>query len=110
MTNKPFKLVECDKNVGTAIISHQLYKELCLKNLDTADFEQISYDPLEEIKLKIKNNLDDLFQNDDISLKLLDFLNLETSRLGNYRILMKIHKKNFRLDLLLIAVRIQLNT
>jgi len=93
--DKPFKLVECDKNVGTAIISHQLYKELCLKNLDTPDFEQISYDPLEEIKLKIKNNLDDLFQNDDISLKLLDFLSLENSKLGNYRVLMKIHKNKF---------------
>ena len=67
LKNKPFKLVECDKNIGTAIISHQLYKELCLKNLDTPDFELISIDPLEEIKLKIRNNLENLFQNNDIS-------------------------------------------
>ncbi len=83
MNNKPFKLVECDKNIGTAIISHQLYKELCLKNLDTPDFELISFDPLEEIKLKIRNNLEDLFQNNDISVKLLDFLILDKPKLGN---------------------------
>ncbi len=95
LNNKPFKLVECDKNIGTAIISHQLYKELCLKNLDTPDFELISFDPLEEIKLKIRNNLEDLFQNNDISVKLLDFLILDKPKLGNYRVLMKIHKNKF---------------
>lgn len=31
LTNKPFKVVDC----GSAVISHQLYKELCLKNLNT---------------------------------------------------------------------------
>ena len=59
---------------------------MCLKNLDTPDFELISIDPLEEIKLKIRNNLEDLFQNNDISVKLLDFLNLDKPKLGNYRV------------------------
>ena len=45
--------MDCDKNFGSAVISHQLYKELCLKNLNTPGFEVISNDPLEEINLKI---------------------------------------------------------
>ena len=31
LIHKPFKFVECDKNVGTALISHKLYEELCFK-------------------------------------------------------------------------------
>jgi len=95
LTFKPFKVVECDKNVGSAIISHKLYDELCLKNLDCQDFEKISEDPLNKINKEISDSLTELLSNNDISLKLKDFLFLKNSKLGNYRLLMKLHKKKF---------------
>jgi hypothetical protein len=64
---KPFKVVECDKNVGSAIISHHLYNKLCIDYLNTSNFEIISTDPLEEIKQKITTDLDNLLNNNDIS-------------------------------------------
>ena len=95
LTNKPFKIVECDKNVGSAVISHDLYNKLCLKNLNSPDFEIIKNDPLELINSEIKHKLDHLLSTNDISLKMRDFLIMDLSKLGRYRLLMKIHKAKF---------------
>jgi len=95
LTIKPFKIVECDKNVGSAIISHKAYDILCLKNLDCPDFEQINENPLEKINQEIVEKLSELLFNNEISEKLKDFLILDNSRLGSYRLLMKLHKKKF---------------
>jgi len=95
LTIKPFKIVECDKNVGSAIISHKAYDILCLKNLDCPDFEQINENPLEKINQEIVEKLSELLLNNEISEKLKDFLILDNSRLGSYRLLMKLHKKKF---------------
>jgi len=92
---KPFKVVECDKNVGSAIISHHLYNKLCIDYLNTSNFEIISTDPLEEIKQKITTDLDNLLNNNDISSKLNNFLNVKNSKLGTFRALMKVHKQKF---------------
>jgi hypothetical protein len=95
LIHKPFKFVECDKNVGTALISHKLYEELCLKNLSGSDFESVVDDPLEKINLDIINKLNELVLNDDIPYQLKDFLILDNSKLGSYRLLMKLHKIKF---------------
>ncbi len=95
LINKPFKVVECDKNVGSAIISHDLYNKLCLKYLDTNDFKKIETDPLESVNLLIKKNLDKLLDDMDISTKLKDFLYMKNCKLGRFRLLMKIHKSKF---------------
>jgi len=95
LINKPFKVVECDKNVGSAIISHNLYDKLCLQYLDTVDFEKIEADPLDSVNSVIKTNLDKLLDELDISLKLKEFLFKPNCKLGRFRLLMKIHKSKF---------------
>jgi hypothetical protein len=45
---KPFKIVELDKNVGSGIISNELNEEITLNSLrDVNTYEQIFIDPLE---------------------------------------------------------------
>ena len=95
LINKPFKVVECDKNVGSAIISHDLYNKLCLDFLDTSDFEKIEINPLEKINLEIKTNLDKLLDDNEISLIMHNFLYKSICKLGSFRLLMKIHKTKF---------------
>ena len=48
--NKPFKIIDCDKKIGSAILDHTLYNDLCLKHLDNRD----NFFPLEENTLIIR--------------------------------------------------------
>ena len=52
-------------------------------------------DPLEKINVDIINMLNELVLNDDIPYQLKDFLILDNSKLGSYRLLMKLHKIKF---------------
>ena len=56
MIEKPFKIVELDKNVGSGIISTILLKDLTLRSLNDLEiYENILFDPLEDcIKLVTK--------------------------------------------------------
>ena len=56
--NKPFKVVELDKNVGSAIISNELFESLTNDLLnDTFTYEEIDFDPT----LRIKNEINDKY-------------------------------------------------
>ena len=90
---KPFKIVELDKNVGSGIISNELNEEITLNSLrDVNTYEQIFIDPLETCINEIKNKLTTLLQEKKISKKLYNSINI-SGKLGNYRNLPKIHKK-----------------
>jgi hypothetical protein len=90
---KPFKIVELDKNVGSGIISNDLNNELTLRSLNDKDtYEQIIEDPLEKCIINVKKELEKLYIDKHISKKLYNSINI-SGKLGNYRNLPKIHKK-----------------
>jgi hypothetical protein len=93
LKEKPFKIVELDKNVGSGIISNDLNEEITLNSLrDVNTYEQIFIDPLETCINEIKNKLVTLLHDKKISKKLFNYINI-LGKLGNYRNLPKIHKK-----------------
>ncbi len=94
--NKPFKVVSCDKNVGSAIISHELYHSLSILHLDDKkNFTLLSEDPLELTQTIINNKLIELVLNNNISKKLAKTLLVKKPKLGSFNILPKIHKQKF---------------
>jgi hypothetical protein len=65
---KPFKIAECDKNIGAVIIPNNLYKELALESLsNTKLYKKLDYNPLEETLNKINNILSFLTEKNYIS-------------------------------------------
>ena len=61
---KPFKVVELAKNVGSGIMSNELYDELALSSLeDTNVYKEIFEDPLEEAINSTIIELNELFLN-----------------------------------------------
>ena len=99
LKEKPFKVLECDKNIGLAIMSNEIHDDLCLKMLsDSITYEKLSENPLEEIIKKIKRELFNLKENKDIkSERLFKILLPKDSGLGKFRILPKLHKQKFGL-------------
>ena len=96
--NKPFKIVELDKNVGSALISNELYDKLVLDSLSNNEsYLVLEYNPLNIIYNEIKNNLEILKNKSYISEKLFKYLQVDIDkvRLGSYRLLPKIHKEKF---------------
>jgi len=62
--NKPFKIVECDKNVGVCFMSHEYYDFLCMKQLsDSNTYNSLNADPLYTINNEMKHILDNLLIN-----------------------------------------------
>ena len=79
-------------------MTNENYDKLCLSLLnDTNTYEQINYDPLEEMNNNINAILTDLKLNGDVSNKLFDRLFVKNNRLGSFRILTKLHKEEFGL-------------
>ena len=64
---------------------------------DVITYELVDFDPLNFLLENIKNSLDSLLINKDISKKLYDKLFVNDSRLGSFRILTKLHKDEFGL-------------
>jgi hypothetical protein len=94
--NKYFKVIDCDKNIGSAIISNQLYMESVFNyiNADTA-YRELDFDPLSETVNLINNKLEELCSNNHISTKMKKTLriNESLSKLGSIRLMAKMHKK-----------------
>jgi hypothetical protein len=92
---KPFKIVELDKNVGSGIISNELYNDITMESLSDNDvYEELNSDPLEDRIKSVKKELDELFEKKMISKRLHKAINI-LGVLGNFRILPKIHKETF---------------
>ena len=71
LNNKPFKVVELDKNVGSGVISNEFYDKLTMDSLNDENvYEKIFSDPLINSVSKIKKELELLFLSGSISKKL----------------------------------------
>ena len=98
--HKPFLISYCDKNVGWALISKDLYLEIVndhlFSNLNT--YRLLDTNPLEDTKFKINNELETLNKNGHISNRLFNKLKLKPNNkynLGKFYILFKLHKSDF---------------
>ena len=100
LKNKPFKVVELDKNVGVGLISNDLYLELANHIFDNnLIYEKISDNPLKTAIDYIESELIILLENKNISQKLFNnIVPNQNNKLGKARILPKIHKANFSSD------------
>lgn len=94
--NKPFKVVELDKNIGVGIISNDLYTELTLELLKEVNtYKEVLDFEISGIKNEINEALEKICIEDCISEKILKFLWVEKVKIGTIRILPKLHKKKF---------------
>jgi hypothetical protein len=94
----PFEVVQCDKNVGCAIISHELLNKLTMDHLSDIDtYKLIDIDPKETLISQINKKLSDLAKNKHIDKKLYKklLINNDECKLGKIRILPKLHKNKF---------------
>ncbi len=94
--NKPFKILNCDKNIGTAIISQNLFLDLSNKHLEDKDnFTKLTDNPLDYTDNLINDKLTSLVLSKDISSRLAKSLIVKSSKLGKFNILPKLHKSKF---------------
>ena len=93
---RPFCIVECDKNIGSAIISNQLISKLGREHLDdNLTYSCLTFDPLNNTINKINDKLQELKNLKCISKRLYEVLKPLNSCLGKFRILPKLHKNKF---------------
>ncbi|CAF1113579.1 unnamed protein product, partial [Brachionus calyciflorus] len=93
---KPFKVIECDKNIGVGLISQENYVKLANDHLENREFYfKLENDPLNEVTQCINSTLRELCFRKDISKSLLKKLLIDKGQLGNFRILAKLHKEKF---------------
>ena len=87
---------ECDKNIGIAIVPNQIYNSLVISHLsNTSIYLPLFNDPLESTSLNIKESLELLLFNKDISKRLYNNLLVKNPKIGKFRILPKLHKSKF---------------
>ena len=94
---KPFKIIDTDKNTGSAIISNKLHDELVHDHLlDNDTYYRINEEPTEIIYNNITNKLKELNDSKLISKSIFKcLLPHQNNRIGKLRILAKLHKKEF---------------
>ena len=94
--NKPFKVVELDKNIGAGLISNELYNTLIYEHLeDTEVYAKIDENPLNDGIIRYNEMILSQLGEKNISKKLFKFLCKDDFKLGNFRILPKLHKSKF---------------
>jgi hypothetical protein len=95
LKTKPFSIIQCDKNIGTAIVSNDLLKKLCSGHLqDDKIYKKLNCDPLNEVNNKIESILNSLSINGSLNFN-VKLLITRQSKLGKFRILCKLHKNKF---------------
>jgi hypothetical protein len=98
---KPFKIVECDKNIGCSIIDNNIYNDLCLEHLNNEEyFCKIEDNPLETCILNINIVLSELKSSFNINKNIYNssYISFDLKNkysLGKFRILTKLHKTKF---------------
>ena len=95
IAEKPFSVIQCDKNIGLAIISNNLLHELCTQHLSyNKTYLKLDSNPLKECCLQIKAKLDVLIKDKQLNIKLARLVP-SNPKLGKFRLLAKLHKNNF---------------
>ena len=90
---KPFKIVQVDKNLGTCIMSNEIYNSYCYEHLNNNEyFISIPNNPIEELIVTISNTLNSLMDDKHLSSKLFNKCFINNPRLGKFRLLIKLHK------------------
>ncbi len=89
INTKPFKIIQCDKNIGTAIVSHDLHNQMCFQHLnDTKIYQGLDYNPLNETIVKIEQILKHLSEQNKLNIN-INLLMTKNSKIGRFRILCK---------------------
>ena len=103
-----FKILQCDKNVGSLIISNDDHDKLMRKNLNANNFtyETLEENPLISTITLINNKLEELKTDEHISPKLYKCLKASLfSKLGSPRLLPKLHKTKFDTRLIINCIK-----
>ena len=93
----PFKVLECDKNIGVAIISQTLYDHLVFEHLSNDNYYlRLNENPLQLNIDNICETLKSNYEKGFISEKIKKFLIFDNEvKLGSLRLLPKLHKQTF---------------
>ena len=93
---KPFSIIQCDKNIGLSIASNELMDKLCLEHLaDTKTYLELKSNPIVTTITKINEVLTALKIHKQIKINLCNQLLIKAAKPGRFRILSKLHKENF---------------
>ena len=90
--DRNYKVLECDKNIGTVILDKNLYQKIAFDYLNKSNFIKLNTDPLLKSILFINNTLLSLKSKSHISQKIYNSLIVKDCKLGRFRLLVKLHK------------------
>lgn len=85
--NKEFKGVVLDKQAYVAKANRQL------QLTDKHFYKELDADPTEEFSARIANTLDEMYENDEISVNIYETLCQTNCRLGQFYLVPQIHKE-----------------
>jgi len=107
ISEKPFIIVSCDKNVGFAILEKSLYINLANEHLNSNNrlYKKLTDNPLKITKKKIDCSLLNLNNHNHISDKLFKFLKMSKVKLGKFKIMPKIHKPKFGIRPIVASIK-----
>lgn len=97
---RPFKILQCDKNIGFLLISNENFKFITENHLfsNSSTYIKLDSDPLNSTIENVNSKLLFLLNNNHICNKLYNCLTIKDNndvKLGKFRILPKIHKNKF---------------
>ena len=97
---RPFRILQCDKNVGFLLISNENFLSLAHDHLlvTNSTYIKLNENPLDSTINNINLSLLNLFNTKSISKKLYNVLKIKDNndvKIGHFRILPKLHKNKF---------------
>ena len=95
LNNKPFSVIQADKNIGLAIISNEILDSLSKAHLDNnAIYKRFETNPLISATTELNLVLNSLINEKHLNIP-LNKLMIKNAKLGKFRILAKLHKTKF---------------
>jgi len=89
----PFKIIECDKNIGVCFIDSSIYNQFAIEQLNNKEtYLRLNKDPLKDVMYTIEKKLNFLVKNKHISKKIFEKLNNKNRKLATFRLSAKLHK------------------
>ena len=94
---KPFKVIDCDKNIGICFIDNIIYNNFVEDHLrDRETYELLLENPIIGVSNKIKDKIEILCSQKHISNQLGKKLINQNSKLGSIRLLAKLQKEKLK--------------
>ena len=95
LKNKPFSVIQADKNIGLVIISNDLVDSLSIAHLsDITTYTRLDTNPLTTATTELTQILNTLLTDKDLNIPLHKLM-VKNAKLGKFRILAKLHKTKF---------------